>query len=279
MSSTSSSPAESLLRRASRLLAAAEREGTPLRLLGGAGIRMLLGERMHPRFERAIADIDIITTRRDGGAVERLLERQGFQPQRRFNALNGARRLLFCDEEGGGRVDVFVERFEMCHALPLVQRLLTRPQTLPAAELAMSKLQIVRLDVKDRDDLYALLATLAVGDADSEPARQPRAPVGQPREPAMQLDAPPCDLLNAARVATLAAEDWGLHHTFELNLARLEREAGGAALPAELAPLVRERIALLRRALAETPKSRAWRLRARIGERRRWYEQPEEVER
>ena len=34
---------------------------------------------------------------------------------------------------------------------------------------------------------------------------------------------------------------------------------------------------MLQRAADETPKSRGWKLRARIGERKRWYELPEET--
>jgi hypothetical protein len=49
------------------------------------------------------------------------------------------------------------------------------------------------------------------------------------------------------------------------------------ALSADEKSAVAERArALLDRIEAE-PKSRAWRLRARIGERKRWYELPEEV--
>ena len=36
-------------------------------------------------------------------------------------------------------------------------------------------------------------------------------------------------------------------------------------------------IASLQQAIEDAPKSRAWRLRSRVGERVRWYETPEEV--
>ena len=39
------------------------------------------------------------------------------------------------------------------------------------------------------------------------------------------------------------------------------------------------RIAKLERGLEEAPKTRAWKLRAKIGRRKRWYEIPEEVTR
>lgn len=245
---------DSLLAEASRLLIAAEAEGVPMRLLGGMGVRMLLGQRMHPRFQREIDDLDFITTRRASRAVERLLEQQGWQPVSRFNALHGRRRLLFEDPDADRRLDVFVERFEMCHTLPLSQRLQLQAHTLPAAELAMTKLQIVQLTSKDLLDLYALFDALEVADHDE-------------------------DAINASRIADLASGDWGLYHTFELNLAKLTQGIDVAGFDSQGATAVRRRIEALQQALEDAPKSRAWRLRARIGERKRWYEEPEEVER
>jgi hypothetical protein len=255
---TSSSQAEgirdSLQDEARRLLAAADEGEVPLRLLGGMGIRLLLGERLDPRFQREIGDLDFFTPRRAGGSVEALLSSHGWEPQRRFNTLNGARRLLFDEPAGPRRVDVFVGDFQMCHALPLAERLEICRETLPAAELALTKLQIVALNAKDRSDLYALLLGCEVSDHDA-------------------------GAINAQRIAALAGADWGLQHTIELNLVRLREGLAEVALEAAQRELVEQRIARLNDALQRSPKSRGWRLRARVGERRRWYEEPEEVER
>jgi hypothetical protein len=40
---------------------------------------------------------------------------------------------------------------------------------------------------------------------------------------------------------------------------------------------VREQAARFVLALEQAPKTRAWRIRAKIGERKRWYELPEEA--
>lgn len=244
----------SLIDEARRLLTEAQARRVPMRLLGGMGIRLLLGERMDPRFHREIEDLDFITTRRGSRDVERLLGEQGWEPEERFNALNGHRRLLFHEPTGDRKVDVFVESFEMCHSLPLAERLEVGSETLPAAELAMTKLQIVKINAKDMGDLYALFDALEVATHDE-------------------------GAINAARITRLTGTDWGLHHTFELNLARLMEGVQEAALEEPGASRVRERIAALQQALEEAEKSRSWRLRARIGERKRWYEEPEEVER
>jgi len=258
-SSPGESICESLQDEARRLLAAAEQSALPLGLLGGMGIRLLLGERMEPRLRRAIGDLDFITTRRAAGAVETLLASAGWEPQRRFNTLNGARRLLFDEPARERRVDVFVGSFQMCHSLPLAEVLDGRAQVLPAADLALTKLQIVTLNAKDRGDLYALLLACRIVEG--------AAPAG---------DAPSID---AHRIADLTSADWGLHHTVELNLARLREGLAQTELSAAQRELLDERIATIAGALERAPKSRAWRLRARVGERRRWFEEPEEIAR
>jgi hypothetical protein len=273
--------ADSLEHEARRLLAAARAAAVPLRLLGGMGIRVLLGERLDHRFRRAIEDLDFITIRRAGPAVERLLAAHGWAPERRFNAVNGARRLLFEEPAGGHRIDVFVGSFRMCHALPLTERLHVREETLPAAELLLTKLQIVALNAKDRGDLYALLLACEVLDddetldedetLDDDETHSP-PPGGEPASAAAPA-------INAPRIAALAAEDWGLHHTLELNLARLRAGLQETPLQSAERERVAKRIAALGAALQAAPKSRGWRLRARVGERRRWYEDPEEIAR
>ncbi|MDT7760238.1 MAG: hypothetical protein QOH27_6136, partial [Mycobacterium sp.] len=48
-------------------------------------------------------------------------------------------------------------------------------------------------------------------------------------------------------------------------------------LDQELAARVRMQIETLRAHLAAAPKSRRWKMRAKLGTRKRWYEQVEEV--
>jgi hypothetical protein len=248
-----------LVKEASRLLGAVAAAEVPARLIGGMAIRVLLGERLDPIFEREIADLDFVCAGGAGGRLGEVLARGGYQGDEQFNALNGARRLLFWDPERGRQIDVFVGRFEMCHELPLAERLEVRADTLPAAELLMTKLQIVELNRKDQGDAFALLDGAEVTDAD-------RAEDGR-------------DAINAARIASLTAQDWGLQRTFELNLERLRGGVGELALPEPCREAIAARIERLLVAMEEAPKSRRWKMRARIGERKQWYEEPEEVQR
>jgi hypothetical protein len=243
-----------LEREARRLLSAIERDGLDARLIGGMAILLLAGDRMHPRFVREIQDLDFVITKKHRRGMEQLLTTAGYVPDAQFNALNGARRLLFFDETHGRQIDVFVDRFEMCHELPLTERLTHVPATLPAAEVLMTKLQIVELNAKDRSDLYAILHSHDVADHDER-------------------------AINVARVTSLTAEDWGLQRTFEINLDRMTVALADEGLDDESRAVIAERIDVLAGAIEAAPKSRRWKLRARVGERKRWYEEPEEVDR
>ncbi len=236
------------------MLAAAAEAGLAVRLLGGLGIRLLLGDAYPAALDRRYGDLDVVTGKRDARGLERLLADRGWAPAKEFNALNGGRRLLFHDPLGPAQVDVFVGAFEMCHALPLADALDRPGPTLPATELLMTKLQIVSLNAKDRNDCYALLLACPVAAGDHRG-------------------------LEPDRLAALTAADWGLHHTFERNFERLRAGLEDAPLDAEQGRLVLARVGELEAAMEAAEKTRGWRRRARVGERKRWYEEPEEVDR
>jgi hypothetical protein len=141
----------------------------------------------------------------------------------------------------------------MCHQLPLDTRLELEPRTLPLAELVLTKLQIVKLNRKDAYDVYSLLLAHQVADHDDE-------------------------AVNGKWIGELCGRDWGLYRTVQLNLERLREELEVPELqPAEL-ETIRGRVQALEEAIERAPKSAKWKLRARVGDRVRWYEDPEEVE-
>jgi hypothetical protein len=252
-------PKADLAAEALRLLASIEAEEIEARLIGGMAIRLLAGERFDPAFAREIADLDFFAARGEARRLGELLAGSGYEPDEQFNALHGARRLLFVDPLHGRQVDVFVGSFEMCHTLPLAERIGTRPQTMPAAELLMTKLQIVELNEKDRGDIFALLLAHELAESDR--------------------DAAGGEAIDAARIASLTSRDWGLHRTFELNLERLREAAPELPLGEDRRATIADRIDRLAATIEAAPKSRRWKLRERIGERMQWYEEPEEVDR
>jgi hypothetical protein len=239
---------------AERLIGAVQREGLGARLIGGMAIRLLAGDRLHPAYRRPIRDLDFVVSKNDRRGLDALITSSGYAPQERFNALHGARRLLYDDPANGRQIDVFVEHFEMCHELPLAESIAVRPHTLPAADVLMTKLQIVHLNEKDRGDLYALLLSHSVS-------------AGEP------------DAIDLQRITSLTGNDWGLQHTFELNLDRLREALDAQPISDEERHAIAQRIEILAQAMDNAPKSRRWKIRARVGERKQWYEEPEEVNR
>jgi hypothetical protein len=237
---------------ARRLIAAAGGQGVPVRLIGGVAVRLRADASFEPALSRDYRDIDLVTVKGGSKKVTAFLEEMGYQPQLAFNSLNGSDRLLFHDVANARQLDVFVGTFRMCHAIPVGDRLTVDDVTLPLAELLLTKLQIVKLNEKDLRDMVAILHHQEVADHDG-------------------------DAINALRIAKLCADDWGLWRTSKMNLERVREGAAAYGLAPSDLRAIEARIERIWREIESTPKPRAWRLRDRIGDRKRWYDDPEEV--
>jgi hypothetical protein len=233
-----------------RLLARASEAGVPLRLLGGVAIKLRAPADLPPAFAREYADLDFATAKKAAGRVTDLLRSAGYSPQTAFNALHGGERLLFFDDEHDRQVDVFVGAFVMCHKIPLDDRIAVDHTSIPLAELLLTKLQVIELNEKDVRDTLALVHDHPVGDRDG-------------------------DELNGTRVAELCAADWGLWRTITQNLGVCRAFADSYDVPDRA--LLDERLDDLLERIDRAPKGRGWKLRAKVGDRKRWYELPEEV--
>jgi hypothetical protein len=230
-----------------RVLGAARDAGLTLRLLGGVAVNVR-SRGLPPALTREYKDLDFATSKKSAGDLQKLLRDLGYEPHLGFNAMNGRERLLFYDNPNERQVDVFVSSFRMCHEIPLERRLDIDEDTVPLAELLLTKLQIIELNEKDVRDTVALLLEHEVTDDDAG--------------------------VNVSHVASLCADDWGLWRTISHNLEALSDRVGSYDVDRET---VSSRVSVLLERLEAAPKSRAWRLRAKVGERKRWYQLPEEV--
>jgi len=242
-----------MVEEAVRLAEEAERQDVVLRLLGGVAIKVRAEGGLHPAFERDYADLDWITKKGKSSQVQRFFESLGYVPQTRFNALYGRERLLYFDEKHDRQVDVLVGNFRMSQEIPFGERMTMEPLTVPLAELLLTKLQIIELNEKDVRDALALLHDHPVDEQDG-------------------------DTVNAAHIAKLCASDWGLWRTFTANLEALEGHLERYELSEEGKERIEGRVKTLQERIEEEPKGFGWKMRAKIGDRKRWYELPEEVE-
>ncbi len=82
-------------------------------------------------------------------------------------------------------------------------------------------------------------------------------------------------------VSALCARDWGLYTTLTINMQKVSDMVarGDVTLEEGLAATVSARLAALKDAMDRVPKGLAWKARARVGTRVRWYEEVEEVQR
>jgi len=242
-----------LLNEATALIDLAAERGIALRLVGGLAIRVITPE-LPPR-SRTGQDLDFASASSTRRALTDMLTERGYDPDKNFNALYGNKQLYFAHGSTGLAIDVLIDKLHMCHTLEFADRLARMPYTLDAVDLLMSKLQIVELNEKDADDCLRLLVTFPLEDSDDP------------------------DAIDVRVFSSLVADDWGWWRTVTLNLDKIAALLDGGARPAiEGGKLdARAQLRALSEAAESAPKSRRWKMRARIGERKRWYDVPEET--
>ncbi len=232
------------------VIAETDDAGVRVRALGGLGVHLRTPERPAP-LRRGYGDVDLVARPSDRAAIERRLESIGFTPDREFNSLNGRRRQIWWTPDQSTHLDLFLGRFEMCHSLDLDDRLPADHRALPAADLLLTKLQVVELNRKDVQDAATLLVSHELGSGDGE------------------------GTINVDRLVEVLSGDWGFFTTVTDNLGRL------GELTSELSPENGDRVAAtaaeIARAVDEAPKGRRFQMRARVGRRKRWYEIPDET--
>jgi len=247
---------------AERVARAAVDSGLPVRLMGGLAIWVSSPTVRREPFARPYADMDFAAASRGGrSAVGGFFEAQGYAPERYFNALHGAQRLNYLAPDGRWTIDVVFDELNMSHRIDLRGRLSGPRPTIDLADLLLTKLQVWEINRKDLGDIACLLADHPLAGT----ARGERGAAADGPEP-----------IDVDRIRALAGADWGLCHTVERNLRQVrdtwrETRVDGATYA------VAEQAEALLHAIEAGPKTLSWKARARIGERVRWYETPEEV--
>lgn len=233
-----------------RVSGAADADGLALRVTGGVAVRLRCPSAAETPLARTYADLDVVGGARDAKRITQLLTELGYLPDAAFNTLHGSRRLYFWDPVHSRQLDVFVDRVVMCHEIDLRKRLAVPGPTLSLADLLLMKLQIIETNEKDLQDILALLVDHDLTEDDEG--------------------------INVRYLAELTAGDWGLWRTVTMIAERADhhgREMAGF----HHRDRVHEQVIGLLERLEAAPKTRGWKLRAKVGERKRWYELPEEA--
>ena len=238
-----------------RIVDAADAAGVAVRVLGSIGVALHCQDAavLLPSFERTYADIDFVAYRRDSKVLSGVLTGLGYRDDREVYIASEGARSIFDDPLRRIHLDVFYDRLEFCHIIPMAGRLEADRPTIPLAELLLSKLQIVRINEKDIVDTILLLLDHSLGSGDA-------------------------DVIDVDRIAALSATDWGLWRTLTQNLEKVVTLAAGYPQLDDVQRASATRAATdLKTRIDAEPKPMAWRMRDRIGDRRQWWTDVEEV--
>ena len=238
-----------------RIIDASNHAGLLLRVIGSLAFQMHCPKfgYLQAAMGRAYTDIDFAAYKKQTREIKTLMAGLGYVENREVFIISEVHRAIFENHSNGLHVDVFYDNLDFCHIISWDGRLEVDAPTIPLSEMLLEKMQIVKINEKDIIDTIMLLLEHSFGDHDHE-------------------------TINIAHVAQLCAKDWGLWRTTTMNLAKVGQMAlGYPQLSDELKARVNSQVkqALVR--IEAEPKSMAWRMRARVGDRVKWYKDVDEV--
>jgi hypothetical protein len=235
------------------LIQATDDANVTARLLGGVAIALHSPTARLPAFQRKYDDVDIVTDKRGRRKIDDVLAAAGFEPDVQFNNLHGLERRIYHSEELG-KLDVFIGEFSMCHTLSFDGRLEADHPTVALADLFLTKAQIYELNRKDALDILAILADHSLGTGDE-------------------------DTVNVVRITDVCGKDWGMWRTVNKTLDAVEHIARTEPEMEMCRDTLVSRLVDLREEIDKAPKSAKWKMRNKVGERKAWYELPEDPDR
>lgn len=233
------------------LVEQASKRNIKLRLLGANAFQIHCHKNLHilQSMGREITDIDLIGYGKQTTETKNLFIDLGYLFK--WGVLTD--RMIFNDVAGKYVVDVFFDRLEMCHRIDLKGRLEIDSPTISVSDLFLEKIQIVKINEKDIKDLMILLLEHDIGKGDKE-------------------------TINHDYISNLLSKDWGFYHTARTNLDLLKRMLQKYDILSKDDQLMIEtRINKLVEAIDNHPKSLAWNLRAKVGTKKKWYQDVEDV--
>jgi hypothetical protein len=243
---------EHFVAEALRIVNEAEAQGIRLRILGSLAYRIHcpVNLELFAKMERALTDIDFAAEKRQSKQIKQFLAASGYVEDQRMTVSTEGSRYYFEHPETQLGVDVFMDELFFCHRIPFEGRLdLDRP-TISTADLLLEKMQIVELNLKDITDTMILLLEHSIGNGTGGP-----------------------EVIDGAYIAKLLRDDWGFYYTVTTNLDKVGRFLPeNAAIGAGQADVIRGRLEEARGLIEDAPKSRRWRIRAKVGPKRQWYQ-------
>ena len=233
----------------------ARESGLTLRLLGAVAFARRCPNHayLRERLGRHFTDIDFAAYGRDAERIRTMLAGAGYVDDPHVYVGSEGSRLVAEHPGIGMHVDVFLDKLEFCHTVRWKDRLEVDRETIPLAEMLLQKMQIVEINEKDLIDTITLLLEFPLGDSD-------------------------VNTINIERVAQVCSKDWGWWRTLTMNLDKVRQMADHyAELTDQEKRRVADQVAAALDRIEAEPKSIPWKLRAKVGDRKKWYRDVDEL--
>jgi len=238
-----------------RIIEASSNAGLMLRVIGSLAFQMHCPKYgyLQAAMGRAYTDIDFAAYRKQTKEIRSLMAGLGYVENREVSIISEGSRSIFENHSNNLHIDVFFDKLDFCHVISWDGRLEVDQPTIPLSEMLLEKMQIVKINEKDVVDTIMLLLEHPLGNNDQE-------------------------TINMAHIAKLCANDWGLWRTTTMNLDKVGKLAVGyPQLEDDQKSQVVTQVKKALEYLDAESKPMAWRLRARVGDRVKWYKEVDEV--
>ena len=242
-----------------RLVHDAESRGIQLRILGSVAYRLQCPTNKHllDEMSRVLTDIDFAAEKKQNRAIRDFLTGEGYQPDEGVYVASEGARHIFLHPETNVNVDVFADEIYFCHRIPFKGRLKLESPTICTTDLLLEKMQIVEINLKDFKDSLVLLL---------------EHPLGVAADGNRHID--------TDYIVNLMSRDWGFYHTFTTNLKQVpDYISDFPTITTRESTVIRDRVSDLLDRIENAPKSLKWKIRAKIGTRRIWYQEVSEKSR
>jgi len=237
-----------------QILQMATEYGAVVRVLGALAFRVHCPQFKYIEYKlgRQLTDIDLVANSRHHHQLEKMFTQLGWSENKMVKVFTAGKRLLFIAPDGM-HFDIFFDRIDMCHEINLKGRLEIDYPTISLVDLLLEKMQIVQINEKDLIDTMVLLLEHDIGDTSEE-------------------------TIDVRHLRSLCASDWGLWRTVTMNLEKVKTYL--SSVP-ELSEQERQngeaKVARLLQEIEGEPKSLKWRMRAKVGDKKKWYRDVEEI--
>jgi hypothetical protein len=274
-------PTEVFLRESQEIVEKAKIEGIILRILGGLGIAIHCQEQRDfaqklGRIGTGVikgqeySDIDYVSYRSQREKIKEFFDKIGYAKRRATLSTAASERQIYYHPKGWFYVDVFFDKMLVAnHPIDFKGRLELDYPTITVTDMLLEKIQMWEaFSVKDLKDCLLLLKAHDIGEKSEK------------------------EKIDAAYIAKLLAQDWGFWYTATTNLKKLRKflaEIDKLGPEVEIDPQqiksyeredITKKIEALMEKIDKEPKTFGWKMREKVGTKKKWYnpvERPETV--